>query len=241
MAPPEHLDWFEENVAWFAALGDGDLAAEVPACPGWVVADVLTHLAYGLGRGYPVAAAAPPDATPEEAFAGLVWPESNPTGVAARVAFAVEMAACVSAFQAIDPSTPCWTYVGPGTAAFWFRRAAIETSLHRFDVAEALGRSDRLDLRDDRARDAIDESVTAILPLARMITGRRPSSIDLRIAGAADPVRLGQRTGRASATVAGSGSALLATLWGRAADTISVEGDTEALDEWSSLVAAAFG
>lgn len=138
---------------------------DVPACPGWNVENVITHLTFGLGLGYPYALAADPNCPGNEAFAAVPWPTEMPTGTAVFDVFRSEMGRCIRIFENTDPAMPCYTYQGPGVAGFWFRRAAIETTLHRMDVTEALGVVDP-ELQPERTLDAIAEAVEFALPLA---------------------------------------------------------------------------
>jgi len=134
MSPSQHLEWFQDNSTWFCDLSPGALEVTVPACPEWTVENVVSHLAFGLGLGYPYALRAGPDCPDDQAFADVPWPTEIPVGVGALDAFRVEIGRCIDTFHATSPSQPCSTYAGPGVAAFWFRRAAIETTLHRMST-----------------------------------------------------------------------------------------------------------
>ncbi len=237
MAPTEHLRWLDDNIRWFETIDAASLAVDVPRCPGWDVEQVVSHLAIGLGLGYRYALTAPLDADQSSAFADVPWPAQPPRGRAALDAFSVEMGACRAAFAAIDPDQPCWTYAGPGVAAFWFRRAAIETTLHRMDVAEALDR-DATDLAPVRAADAIAETIEFALPLAAIITAAEPAAVSVRLRGADGVMVLGD--GPVSARITGSGPSLLQTLWGRPAGGITISGDRGAANQWLGLIEAAF-
>ncbi len=238
MAPEQHLAWFDDDVAWFSALPDDVLDVDVPACPGWTVGDVHTHLAYGLGLGYPMALSARPEATAAEAFAALSIPSPPPRGVAARADFVEHLTTCAAAFRAADPDRPCFTYAGPGTAAFWFRRAAIELSLHRIDVAEAIDRTHRLPT--DRLADALAETVEFALPFAATVLGEQPRAARItdRTARTAEWLRLGD--GEPEVSISADGHDLLAALWGRPAE-VQWSGDAELARHWLSLVPRAFG
>ncbi|MEM7274866.1 MAG: maleylpyruvate isomerase N-terminal domain-containing protein [Actinomycetota bacterium] len=237
MAPHHHLTWLADNVAWFEAIPDDRLTVPVPACPGWAVVDVVNHLSFGLGLGYPVAMAKPPDTAADRAFAGLVVPSKPPSGRAAATTFRANLHHCLTRFRATDPTTPCWTYAGPGTAAFWFRRAAIETTLHRFDVEEALeGRAGPL--AADRTADAIIETVEFALPLAADIVGSPELAVTVTSPDVGLELSLGPGTPRARITA--EGQRTLAALWGRHPDRVTVTGDPAAAEAWLSLVEAAF-
>ena len=236
MAPAEHLDWVRDATGWVRSLDPDDLGLEVPACPGWQVVDVVNHLSFGLGLGYRYALRAPVDATAETAFAEVPWPERWPARHEALSVFSKELDACIDDFERVDPSSPCWTYAGPGEASFWMRRAAIELSLHWMDVAEAVGLPTVLD--DRRASDGVAEAITFALPFAAATVGLEPAAIVV------SDTRSGRRRllghGEPVAEVAGEPEPLLRQLWGRAAEGVEMSGDHEAAATWSGLIEQAF-
>lgn len=236
MAPSEHLDWLEENIRWFEDLAIDSLRVQVPCCPGWDVAKVLTHLAYGLGMAYPAGLAAAPDSNQDDAFASLPWPSRLPSGVEAKTVFADLMGECLSAFRAADPETPCWTYSGPGVAGFWFRRAAIETTLHRMDVHDALLLPGP-DLSPERLDDAVADAVEFVLPLAAELAGEPKGDLAVRISSTGREHVVGRTP---IATVIGDGAPLLGVLWGRANDEVQIEGDSSVATAWFDLIGEAF-
>lgn len=237
MAPAEHLTWFNDNTDWFGSLATDNLDTAVPACPGWTVESVINHLTYGLGRGYPHALSAAADCPDDEVFADLEFPTTMPTGAEALSEFSLTMSDCISVFARTDPSTPCYTYEGPGVAGFWFRRAAIETTLHRMDVVEALNLDDR-PLAVERLDDAIAESVEFALPLAARWSGTSAQAVRVSVSGSERSFVIGD--GDVRAEIAGEGSALLAALWGRSTDQVEISGDSRSAAAWLSVIERAF-
>jgi len=237
MSPAQHLDWLEDNIGWFAAIPLDKYDVDVPSCPGWNIEKVVNHLAIGLGLAYPHALDAPPDMPADQAWADVDWPTTEPSGHAARELFIATMTGCLNTYRDTDPDMACWTYAGPGAARFWFRRAAIETTLHRFDVAEALGSND-LELAADRAEDGVAEAVEFALPIAAILAGHPTSAVEITIDGVRTPFQLGE--GTPAAKIAGSGKDVLATLWGRHRDGVTVNGEADAAQQWLTLVETAF-
>lgn len=237
MAPTEHLRWLDENIGWFADLPVDVLGTEVPACPGWDVEKVFTHLAFGMGLAYPVALAAAPDTEPDEVWSTVSWPTALPTGAAAIEAFERHTTNCSATFAATDPDTPCWTYDGPGLARFWFRRAAIETTLHRMDVHEALGLPP-VPLASERSVDAIAESIEFALPLAATMTGGTAPALSIEIDGHDQRLHLGD--GPPQANMVGNGENVLAALWGRNRDRVAISGDRAVARSWMAMIGEAF-
>lgn len=236
MAPQDHLVWFEDNIAWFTALPATSLSDPVPACPGWSVADVVNHLSFGLGLAYPVAALAPPDTAADRVFAHIDWPTERPTGADVMATFVELLGACLRGFHRIDPATPCWTYAGPGQAAFWFRRAAIETALHRLDIEEALGRPYLLG--DERAEDAILDAVTFALPYAAGLTAPPPGRLVVSSSCLAHEVSAGSNG--PIGYVHGDPTDVVNALWGRNPERVSLTGDRDVASGWLGLVEQAF-
>ena len=112
-----------------------------------------------------------------------------------------------------DQGRPCWTLAGPATAAWWRRRQALETAIHRVDAERVLGPASPVD--PALAADGVAEVVDVLHPR------------QLRLGRAAVPaaaLRLTTDDGQGSWLVAGpspvteiSGPAetLLLLVWGR--------------------------
>lgn len=138
------------------------LAASVPTCPGWAVADLVKHL--GLVHRW-------------ARHAVLVGPDGHFQGPAddeeIRQWFGDGAAALIETLTETDPARACWTLIGPGTAAFWMRRQAHETTLHRWDLENSLGVPNGVD--EDLALDGIGEVATMLMP-RQLLLGRLASS-----------------------------------------------------------------
>ena len=113
----------QDAAAAVAVLRTTDLSSPVPGCPGWVLRDLAGHLG-GVHRwatavvrtgerGGPKYATPPPDGELAD------WLAQG----------AADLVAVLG-----DPDRPCWTFSGEGTAAFWARRQALETVVHRIDA-----------------------------------------------------------------------------------------------------------
>jgi len=46
-------------------------------------------------------------------------------------------ASCPNALKGADPDSNCWTFGLPRSRLFWFRRQALETAVHAWDVQHA--------------------------------------------------------------------------------------------------------
>jgi len=222
-----YLAAFERDAASFAALlRDGDLAAAVPDCPGWQVADLASHLG-GVHRW-----ARDAIVTGE--------PGDEPTGPrerAALVAWFEEGAALLlDTLTTTDPDTECWTFgPRPRTASFWIRRQPHETAVHLRDLRRALG----VDVAMDPAfaADGVDEVVTVFFP--RQVRRERMPALaaGVRLVATDVPdaswVLAGDGTDPEAAydaTLTGPAESLLLWLWRRSGgDPATVEGDADAV------------
>jgi uncharacterized protein (TIGR03083 family) len=207
-----------DAAAVLECLREGPASAPVAACPGWDLGRLVVH----LGRTHRWATAALGSAE-EPAY------PRRPDGEGLTEWFADGAEQLLAALRSADPRRPCWTFgPGPGTVAFWVRRQALETVVHRWDAQQALGRPGPVD--DDLAADGIDEVAKVFYP-RQVALGRRPPlgcAVTLR-AGAAEVV-VGE--GEPTAEVSGPAELLLLALWRRLpgpelarAGRLGVEGD----------------
>lgn len=140
--------------------------APVPSCPKWVAADLLVHI--GTVHRW---AASNTQRSPGESFL-------RPTEIGIEAPPGPERPRWVrdgaaALVQALDrsPDDAVWTFAPPSTIAFWQRRQAHETAMHRIDAQLAAGRPTAIDAL--LAADGIDEFLTIIpaRPWAPPITG----------------------------------------------------------------------
>ncbi|WCD84871.1 hypothetical protein KPP03845_101194 [Streptomyces xanthophaeus] len=129
--------------------------AQVPTCPQWRIADLLRHTgsvhrwaaAYvAEARRDPVPFPDPPELTGAELFA---W-------------FRAGHADLVRTLQEAPADVQCWTFLPtapPSPLAFWARRQAHETAVHRMDAESALG-AEFSPVDPVFAEDGVDELLT---------------------------------------------------------------------------------
>ncbi len=113
------------------AADEAALDAPVPTCPGWDVRALLSHVgmvhrwAAGIVRAEPDAAAK--SEFPAPASGVVEW-------------FRDGHAALVGALRAAPQNLEVWSFLpAPSPLAFWARRQAHETAIHRADVEAVLG------------------------------------------------------------------------------------------------------
>ncbi len=251
-----HVAALRTEGEWFAAaLRGADLTAVVPHCPEWTLGELARH----TGRVHRWAAcyprerlARPMDADEQE----QAWGPMPDDG--ALVDWFVEgHAGLVDALRAAPPDVACWSFLpAPSPLAFWARRQAHETAVHRVDTQStfrrgiAVGRESSIDARF--AVDGIDELLLGFYSR----TGNRlrlDEPKTLAVESTDEPaywlVQVGPDGARArrgdvpsldvDVTVAGPAASLYLGLWNRGPlgdrvsdnDSVVFTGDT-ALVEW---------
>lgn len=214
--------------------------ALVPTCPGWRVGDLLRHtgavhrwatgyVADGLVDPVPF-----PDA-PELAGAELLaW-------------FREGHAELVRTLSEAPADLLCWTFLptaAPSPLAFWARRQAHETTVHRFDAEAALGPA-QAPVTPEFAEDGVDELLTGFhaRPRSRVRT-EEPKTLRVRAAdtGAVWTVHLSREPARTvlgdtgeqpDCELTGEAAWLYAALWNRVPLAgPGVTGDTSLAGLW---------
>lgn len=210
------------------------IEAPLPTCPDWVVRDLLLH----LGGVYRWAAG----------FVAEGW--TQPRGIAAVMGrhpsdadlpgwFRRGHADLVETLEAADPAVSCWTFLSaPSPLAFWARRQAHETAIHRADVELAAGGG--TSFPPEFAADGIDELLRGFVPRPKTGLVADPAAT-LRVVAddvdtgwlvrmAPDHTETTDAPGTADCTVTGPASDLYLTLWQRRPpDGLHVDGDEAVL------------
>ncbi|RSS67328.1 maleylpyruvate isomerase family mycothiol-dependent enzyme [Streptomyces sp. WAC06614] len=197
------------------------LDAHVPACPGWRVTDLLRHTGsvHRWAAGYVLEGHLEPMPFPEA-------PELVGTELLAW--FREGHADLVRALAGAPTDVQCWTFLPtapPSPLAFWARRQAHETAIHRVDAEGALGGAfSPVEARF--AEDGVDELLTGFhaRPRSRVRT-EEPRTMRIRAAdtGAVWTVHLSPeppRTvagdlGPADCEIVGTAQWLYTALWNR--------------------------
>ncbi len=228
-----YVDHVRRDGRLLAATARGDLTAAVPSCPGWIVGDVVEHVAQVYDHKIQCTLL---QAEPDP------WPPAWPADRDPVAWFADAHDRLVAMFEERGHAAPSATWWPPDqTVGFWARRMAQETAVHRVDVQLGLGHATSVD--PDLAVDGIDEVLAVFLagdwseaPAdgcsgqraavaaggRRWIVSLQPQSVEVAEGDAGDrPVE---------GTVEGSPSDLLLWLWGRAPDErVERHGDPETL------------
>jgi uncharacterized protein (TIGR03083 family) len=231
-----------DGAALAAAAGRG-LYPPVPACEEWTVADLVLHTGMVHRHKLEIVRgrlAAPP----------RPWPPPAPARAELLGWYQQGLAELVTVLEAAGPETPVWTFYPPDqTVAFWRRRMAQETAVHRVDAEAAHG--DPGPVPATLAADGVAELLEVFLaPHAEgEPVGGRGETLHLhatdtegewRVRLLPAGVEVGRGHAQADASAAGTASDLLLFLWGRGpADRLERAGDPTVAPRVRELAAAA--
>jgi uncharacterized protein (TIGR03083 family) len=160
---PDMLALIEDrSAALREAAGQAGMAARVPCCPDWSVADLLTHLGHVQLFWAASVAAGPAEEPPAEDVIGDREPRGDLLEWSAEAT-----ARLIGALTDAGPNRICWTWweefdMAPNTSAAVARHQVQEAAVHAFDAQQAAGHG--LPLPDAVAADGVSEFITVELP-----------------------------------------------------------------------------
>ncbi|WP_030753676.1 maleylpyruvate isomerase family mycothiol-dependent enzyme [Streptomyces griseus] len=242
MRTAEHIDALEA-----AGRGLADAAeaagpdAGVPTCPGWRVRDLLRHTAtvHRWATGFVTEGHA--EYRPEGAEPAL-------DGAPLLAHYREGHAALVAALRAAPRDLAAWTFLpAPSPLAFWARRQAHETAVHRADAESALAADPGPgQIGAAFAADGVDELLagfhgrdrsrvrTAVPRTLRIRTTDTGDVWTVRLSAAPPVTERGTPAGDpADAELTGTAARLYLTLWNRLpASAVTASGDPELLRLW---------
>jgi uncharacterized protein (TIGR03083 family) len=215
----------------------GPRDSPIAGCPGWDLDKLVVHV--GRIHRWVVAAIDAAGDNPGKPPPGPDDPADYPDWLAEGAEIMCRK------LDALDPAATVWNFSGGAlTAAFWTRRQALETAVHRWDGEAAVGPAAAIE--PALAVDGIDEIFTVFAPLRRV--GAEPldlgGSVHLHATDAegewtisAPDGELSVERGHAKGDVAvrGPASALYLMLWRRIPPSepeLTRFGDEALLDRW---------
>jgi uncharacterized protein (TIGR03083 family) len=218
----------------------GDLSAPVPTCPGWELRDLVRHIG-GIHRWARQVISTPvsrPLAGDLEVIAGG-WPADADLVSWAKTGHDE----LVDTLEQTSPDVAVWSFMpAPSPLAFWARRQAHETAMHRADAeATVIGHIDPYPV--DFALDGLDEMLYGFASRPRsQLRSDPPKTFHLHTTdGAGEWVATIGHEGtqvvsghaKADCAVSGPASDLFLLVWNRR-DTsgLQVFGDASVLDLW---------
>ncbi|MFI7615114.1 maleylpyruvate isomerase family mycothiol-dependent enzyme [Nonomuraea terrae] len=242
----DYTSQIDRETARLAALA-GDLSVPVPTCPGWTLAELVTH----VGQTHRWAVHVLRDRVQERIWSKQVaggLPEGASGDADWLRAGAAEL---LDTLRATDPATQVWTWGPDRRASWWPRRMLFELVVHRADAELALGIEPEIDAAT--AADGIEEYLHN-LPYAAWVTrplaelGAEGATIHLHATdvdgewtitqGPAGKITWERGHAKGDAAVRGPVAGLLLMLYGRRSpDAAEVFGDRDFLERWLSTTA----
>lgn len=244
MDTSDHIAALRREGALLAAVADiTGPDVDVPTCPGWRVRDLVHHVG-GVHRwaamhlderrtapvgGFTEAVPAWPD------DAGLVdW-------------FRDGHAALVRSLETAGDDLECWSFLpAPSPRAFWARRQAHETAIHRVDAESARGDA-VTPFPAGFAADGVDELLLGFLGRRNEeLRSETPKSLHLHATDVdgewlvligPDQVEVRREHAKGDCAVRATASELQMLLWNRrTAEGLEIHGDATVLDLWREKV-----
>ncbi|MCK1818687.1 maleylpyruvate isomerase family mycothiol-dependent enzyme [Streptomyces sp. XM83C] len=225
METAEHLEILDREGRSLAAAAEAaGTDAKVPTCPGWQVRDLLRH----TGAVHRWATA----------YVAERHTSARPIGEGPAELDGAELVAwyreshrlLVETLAAAPPDTDAWTFhpaplPSPSPLAFWTRRQAHETAVHRYDAETARG-GEPSPVGAEFAADGIDELLRGFHARPRSrVRSAEPRMLRVRATdtdavwtvrlSAEPPVTTLGGSGPADAELAGPAGRLYLALWNR--------------------------
>ncbi len=237
------LEW--EAQLFAGAARRTDLDAPVSSCPGWVMRDLVRHLAeIHLWAAAQVANRAAKMWVDDLSELSAYWPGLAvfwPSDDELVDWYLQTNANLLRELTSASADLECRTFLpAPCPLAMWARRQAHETAVHRFDAEHADQTQTSFD--PEFAADGIDELLCAFAPRGRTFSIDIPATMavhtndtDARwhITMAPNGITTTGAVHRADVTLIGPASDLYLALWNRGDDsTIEVEGNRDLLSTW---------
>jgi uncharacterized protein (TIGR03083 family) len=153
-----------DGSALAVAVAEAGPDAKVPACPDWVVRSLVHHLGrvHRWATAFVVGGYTSPGDVEFESVGGPLPDDADLVDW-----YVAGHGGLVDALAAAPPDLECWSFLAaPSPLAFWARRQAHETAIHRVDAEQAAGRV-AASYPPAFAADGLDELLTGFVPRLR--------------------------------------------------------------------------
>ncbi|MER5203424.1 maleylpyruvate isomerase family mycothiol-dependent enzyme [Streptomyces sp. NPDC002825] len=235
----EHIEALDAAGRGLAdAAAEAGLDAEVPTCPGWQVRDLVRHTAMVHRWATTFVAEGRTEFHPGDGETAL-------DGEELLTYFREGHARLVAALRAAPETLECWSFLpAPSPLAFWARRQAHETTVHRADAESALPTGPG-PVDPAVAADGVDELFVAFhardrsrvhTPEPRTLRVRATDTGDVwtvHLSPTAPPRTERGTTPPADTELTGPAARLYLTLWNRLPlDSITLAGDEDLARLW---------
>lgn len=229
MDKPRYLELLRLDGEALARAAAKDLDARVPSCPDWDMAGLLLHTGQVHRHKAAIVRAG------ERDYPAGLEAEDGPADQSALIDWYLEgLETLINVLVESDPHAPVWSWGSDQHVAFWIRRMAQETAVHRWDAEAAV--ADPQPIEADLAVDGIDEMLGEFVRGEAIPYKGTKGDLSLQCldAGAGWTIHLvpeavptfNARTGPGKATVRGRASDLLLLLWRRVGlDGVKVSGN----------------
>ena len=242
MKVSEHIDALTEHGTLLADVASQTrLDASVPSCPGWQLRDLLRHTGDVHRWAARFVAEQLPGPVPRLTQAQQL--AGGPPDADLTDWFRDGHAALVATLRSADPGVCAWAFLpAPSPLAFWARRQAHETAIHRIDAELAAGRAVRVGtpsagdgtnaelaagravrVRTQSTADGIDADLAAGPELLRRPSGALRTALDAADALAGDPEPPASTATVDAAFAADGIDELIIGFFGRDAEALTVE------------------
>ena len=256
MEIPEHIDMLRRQGDLLADAAErAGLDAVVPPCQPWQVRDLLRHTGYihrWAARHITERPDTVLDGPPEEEIL-----RGGAADAELLAWFRDGHAALVKTLVTADPAVQCATFIAaPSPLAFWARRQAHETAIHRADAESAAGATPEYPA--DFAADGVDELIMGFGRRRKYAPAADGGLLRVIAADTGDAWSIEAHDGRlqphrdadgdtsdgVGCTVSGAASSVYLYLWNRLdADRVgvTVAGDPALLAAWQASVRVRWG
>lgn len=241
LSPERYLGQLRSDGAALGAAAARDTSAPVPGCPDWDVAALVGHT--GVIHRW-VAEILRTRAQERPSRRGFAPPDGGP---AVLEWYGAGLDLLVRALEDVGPDEAVWNWNQPRPlSAFWFRRMAQETAVHRWDAESATGTPEAV--TRDLAVDGITELLDSFLPLLSA-SGSPPqlggslhvhttdTEGEWTVRPGPERLEVERGHGKGDAALRGAASDVLLGLWGRPVfDRLETFGDSSVVDRWRELI-----
>jgi uncharacterized protein (TIGR03083 family) len=243
----DHLAVIESESARILASYRSNPSGRVPWSDRWTVRSVARHVA-GSHHAVALILSERPTADFERAAA---MPRVEADDPDFPGWFASNTERLLVQCRTVPPDAVCWSPhpILAGTGAYWTRRIAYDTLVHRWDAEAGAGIAGPA-MAPEVAADAVDEVLDVGLRVTRAVVGAPPGpavGLECTDADRAWRLDLGEvgrlsidpGPGEVAVTLRGTAEALLLWIWGRRnleGAALAIAGDASILDRWTELL-----